>query len=307
MQLHAITYFNELVRSRSIRQAAETLGVSPTAISRQLENLEYYFGAPLVERGARGIMLTAAGELLAARSRSMMRDLENTRQVIDDLRGLKRGNVSIHVNGAAINAILAPALAAFYVQYPAITIDVTVSSAQEAMNAVTSGNTDMAVTMFSPPESQMDVRFKLRVYHEPVMAPDHPLAALTAISLADIRNHPIAMPDRSFGIRRTFDHNQRSAGLDPLSIAFTTSSLELQKELARHRAAVLILPAMTVIREIHSGELTVRPFVKSAEIATDLQLGRAKTTAPSFAAARLADFLEEFLPAQAKRVQTDIG
>jgi len=303
LQLHAITYFNELVRSRSIRQAAETLGVSPTAISRQLENLEYYFGAPLVERGARGIMLTAAGELLAARSRSMMRDLENARQVIDDLRGLKRGNVSIHVNGAAINAILAPALAEFYTLYPAVTIQVTVSSAQEAMNAVLSGNTDMAVTMFSPPDAQMDVRFKLRVRHEPVMAPDHPLASLAEIPLEAIRKHPLAMPDRSFGIRRTFDHGQRIAGFEPVDAAFTTSSLELQKELARHRAAVLVLPAMSVMREIEAGELVVRPFSSVNEIATDLQLGRARTTAPSFAAARLADFLEEFLPAQARLVQ----
>ncbi|WP_176084999.1 LysR family transcriptional regulator [Martelella sp. HB161492] len=306
MQLQAITYFNELVRSRSIRQAAETLGVSPTAISRQLENLEYYFGAPLVERGARGIMLTAAGELLAARSRGVMRDLETARQVIDDLRGLKRGRVSIHVNGAAINAILAPALARFYAQYPAVRIEVTVSSAQAALNAVTGGQTDMAVTMFTPPEAQMDIRFRLPVLHVPVMAPDHPIANLAEIPLEAIRAHPIAMPDRSFGIRRAFDYRQRSAGLEPVEIAFTTSSLELQKELARSGAAILILPAMTVMREIRAGELVAIPFAKQAEIASDLQLGRAKSTAPSFAAARLAEFLEEFLPAQAKRVTAEL-
>ena len=70
MQLQAITYFNELVRCRSIRRAAQALGVSPTAISRQLENLEYHFGAPLVERSARGIVLTAAGEQLAIHART---------------------------------------------------------------------------------------------------------------------------------------------------------------------------------------------------------------------------------------------
>ncbi|AEF56397.1 LysR family transcriptional regulator [Marinomonas posidonica] len=302
MQLQAITYFNELVRSRSIRQAAETLGVSPTAISRQLENLEHYFGAPLVMRGARGIILTAAGEVLAARSRSMMRDLENARQVIDDLRGLKRGNVSIHINGAAINAILAPALAEFYKLYPAVSIEVTVSSAQEAINAVINGNTDMAVTMFSPSEQQIDVRFKLNIHHNVVMAFDHPLAQLNNIPLELIRKYPMAMPDRSFGIRRTFDQRQRNAGFEPIEAAFTTSSLELQKELACHRTAVVILPAMSVIREIRSGELVVRPFEQQFEITTDLQLGRAKTTAPSFAAAKLADFLEEFLPTQARFV-----
>jgi DNA-binding transcriptional LysR family regulator len=303
MQLKAITYFNELVRSRSIRQAAEALGVSPTAISRQLENLEHYFGATLVIRGARGIILTAAGEALATRSKSMMRDLESARQVIDDLRGLKRGNVSIHFNGAAINAILAPALAEFYKLYPAVSIEVTVSSAQEAINAVINGSTDMAVTMFSPPDQLVDVRFKLHVYHEVVMSPDHPLAQFKEISLDAIRAYPIAMPDCSFGIRRAFDQHQRNEGFEPIEAAFTTSSLELQKELARHQAAVIILPAMSVAREIKSKELVVRPFMKQCEIATDLQLGRARTTAPSFAAVKLADFLEDFFPTQTLSIQ----
>ncbi len=55
MQIRALMYFDELVRTNSMRQAAENLNVAPTAISRQIENLEYHFGAPLVERSARGV------------------------------------------------------------------------------------------------------------------------------------------------------------------------------------------------------------------------------------------------------------
>lgn len=302
MQLQAITYFNELVRSRSIRQASEKLGVSPTAISRQLENLEHYFGAPLVSRGARGIILTAAGELVATRSQSMMRELDKTKQVIDDLRGLKRGNVSIHVNGAAINAILAPALSTFFSLYPGVTISVIVSSAQEAENAVINGETDLAVTMFSPQDPKVDVRFKIPVNHQVIMAVDHPLAKYNEISLEQIRKYPIAMPDNSFGIRANFDQKQRNAGFEPIEAIFTTASLELQKELAIHGTATLILPALSISREINSGELVTRPFEASCNIQTHLQLGRSKTVVPSFAAAKLADFLETYLPSQAKSI-----
>ena len=58
MQIRALIYFDELVRTNSMRHAAENLNVAPTAISRQIENLEYHFGTPLVERSARGIKLT---------------------------------------------------------------------------------------------------------------------------------------------------------------------------------------------------------------------------------------------------------
>ena len=295
MQIEALIYFNELVRSRSMRKAAEALGVSPMAVSRQLENLEAYFNARLIERGARGIALTPAGALLAGRSEAVIRDLESARQVIDDLRGLNAGHVSLHVNGAVINAILAPALAEFYALYPAISIAVTVTSAEVALNAVTTGEADLAVTMFSPLDARIETLFSLSVRHDPVMSPDHPLADMQDISLEAVRAHAIAMPDRAFSIRRDFDDRQRQAGLEPVDIAFTTSSLELQKELARRGTAVLILPAMTVARELADGQLLTRPFVSGAEIASDMRLVRAEGPTPTFAAERLAEFLEAFL------------
>jgi DNA-binding transcriptional LysR family regulator len=86
MQLRALMYFDELVRTSSMRQAAENLNVAPTAISRQIENLEYHFGAPLVERSARGVKLTAAGELLAARAGRTLRELDHVGQLIEASR-----------------------------------------------------------------------------------------------------------------------------------------------------------------------------------------------------------------------------
>ena len=94
MQIRALIYFDELVRTNSMRQAAENLNVAPTAISRQIENLEHHFGTQLVERSARGVTLTAAGELLAARAGRTLRELEHVHQLIEDLKGLQRGRVS---------------------------------------------------------------------------------------------------------------------------------------------------------------------------------------------------------------------
>lgn len=296
MKINAISYFNELVTSRSIREAADNLGVSPTAVIRQLENLEHYMGATLFVRGARGIRLTAAGELLAEKSKHIIRDLNKAKQGIEDLRGLKRGNVSIHINGAAINTILAPALAEFYQRFPGISIQVTVSSGEEATQAVVNGDTDIAATMFSSSDPLLDIRFKFPVYHEVVVELGHPLAQLDEIPISEIRKYPIAMPDKSFGIRRQFDQRQRELGLEPVEPTFTTSSLELQKELALNQTAVLILPAMSVSRELKMSKLVVRPFQAGAEIRSELQIGRAKNSEPSFAAAKLVDFLEEFLP-----------
>lgn len=290
-----IELFQELARTGSIRQTADTVGMSPTAVTRQLDKLERTFGSPLVERTPRGVRLTAAGELLAARSRDIGRELALTRQMIDDLKGLRRGHVSIHVNGAAISSILGPALSEFAMLHPGISVEVTVTSAQGALDAAATGRTDLIVTMFAPPDTRIVIRHRRPVMHEPIMAPDHPLAASQIVTLPQIAGARLALPDRGFGVRRAFDQRMRAQGLDGFEAAFTTSSMELQKELARRGSAVLILPRMAVAREIADGSLVARPFEPRARIETLLELGHSIAHHQSLAARRLLDFLETFL------------
>ncbi|TDE34909.1 LysR family transcriptional regulator [Antarcticimicrobium sediminis] len=295
MDLSTITLFQELVRSGSIRQTAEASGVSPTAVARQIDKLEREFGTPLVERTPRGVRLTAAGEVIAAKSRDVARELSTAKQMIDELKGLRRGHVSVHVNGAAISSILAPAMSEFSSMHPHITIEVVVTSAQSALDAVATGQTDMAVTMFAPADARVMTRFRMPLRHEPILSPRHPLAELEQITIPDIVDHRLALPDRSFGVRRSFDTRLRAYGFEPFETAFTTSSLELQKELARSGSAVLILPQMAVQREIDDGDLVMRPFAPRSRIETLLELSHSVARHQSFTARQLLDFLGAFL------------
>lgn len=295
MDAETIELFHELARSGSIRQTAEVVGVSPTAVVRQLDRLEHEFGTTLLERTPRGVRLTAAGELLVAGSREIARELKSMRQRIDDLKGLRRGTVSVHVNGAAISSILAPALSEFSQLHPRIGIEVSVTSAQGALDAAAGGLTDLAVTMFAPVDNRIVTRFKMPVRHEPIMATDHPLASLDKISISDLIGHKLAIPDRNFGVRRALDARIRAAGFDPIDAAFTTSSLEMQKELAMRGSAILILPQMTVQRELDAGLLVLRPFDAKAKIETLLELSHSVARHQSYAARRLLEFVEGFL------------
>ncbi|MDS9467719.1 LysR family transcriptional regulator [Paracoccus sp. MBLB3053] len=295
MDLLSIATFNELVRAGSIRQAAETLNTSPTSVSRQLDKLEHAFGAVLVERGPRGIRLTSAGEVLAERAQKISRELLVARRLIDDLRGLKRGTVSLHVPGVAASSMLAPALAEFSRLHPHIQIEVTVTSATAALEAAATGASEIAVTMFTPPDPRIEVLLRLPMRHEPVMAPQHPLAALTEVTLEQLLQHPVAIPDRTYGVRRAFDARLQAAGLEPPHFAFVSASLELQKELACRGSAVMILPRQTVAREIEGGFLTLRRFCARDRIETHLELCRPLAHHQSAAASLLTDFLVDHL------------
>ena len=295
MKLEAIDIFNELIRCGSIRQAADVLSISPTAVVRQLDKLEHSFGSPLVERNPRGIRLTAAGEVLAASTRKVARELKTAQQLIDEYKGLRRGHVSIHTNGAAASAILAPVLSEFAQSHPAITIEVDISSAQAALDAVANGSSQFSVTMFAPKDPRVEVLFRAPVAHEPIMAPDHPLAQQAEIAMKDLITHPLALPNRAFGVRRAFDARLQSLGLHLEESAFTTPSLEMQLELAMRGSAVLILPRMTVARQIEAGRLISRPFRREQEITSSLELSHAVAQSQSIASKKLRDFLVAFL------------
>jgi DNA-binding transcriptional LysR family regulator len=297
MQLQAITYFNELVRYRSIRRAAQALGVSPTAISRQLENLEHHFGAALVERSARGIVLTAAGEQLALHTRTAMREFDQARQFIDDMRGLRRGAVAVRVNGATGGAIMAACVAEFHKLYPGVDITITESSATEALNAVAQGEADLALTIFSPPDSRVALRCRFPVTHMAVMAPDHPATRAPVFGLADLVRYPLAVPDASFSVRREIEAALKRAGHEPARVVFTVASIAIQKELARLGSAVLVLTRLSVARDVEAGLLVTRPFAPGLVIDTQLQLGLRKGAALTFAADRLASQIESRLRA----------
>ncbi|WP_062220883.1 LysR family transcriptional regulator [Aureimonas sp. D3] len=294
MQIRSLIYFYELVRAKSMRQAAQRLNVAPTAISRQVANLEHHFGTPLVDRDSRGIRLTAAGELLAERLSRTLRDLDQVAVFIDDLKGLRRGEVKIVTNGALTTSILTPAVASFSAFYPQVSFDIRILSANDAIERLVLAEADIALTMFTPAHPDVVERLSGAVENMVIVAPHHPLAKLPHVSLAELAQFPLAIPDESFGARRALEESAAQAGVD-LNRLFVTNSIEIQKELGRRGAAALILPALAVAREMALGELCAIPIRGGWQIRARLALSVTRDRSLPFAAAKLLSHLEQHL------------
>jgi len=300
MQIRALMYFDELVRTNSMRQAAENLNVAPTAVSRQIENLEDYFGTPLVERSARGVTLTAAGELLAARAGRTLRELEHVQQLIEDLKGLERGRVTIFANGAIVASLLTPALAEFSKTYPSIRFEVMITSARQAVEAVNSARADMALTLFAPQMTEAKVITRSEITYEVIASSRHALAGRKEVTLRELARHALALPETSFGFRQAFDTAAERQGLT-FEPAFTVSALEMLKELVLSDMAATLLPRLSVRRELEAGTLTAIPLASESTIRTHAELSIAPDRQLSFAAAKLSGFIEEFMRSNASR------
>src|SRR5271156_5673257 len=96
---------------------AEPLYRPQPAVSLAIRKLEDGLGQPLFVRGARPIRLTDAGTLLREDAERLLNLREEVKKGLQELEGLKRGELSLGVNESSIHALLS-ALAAFREAHP---------------------------------------------------------------------------------------------------------------------------------------------------------------------------------------------
>src|ERR1700740_904250 len=200
----AALYFDEVARRGALRRAADSLHIAPSAVDRQIIQLEEELGTQLFERTPSGMRMTAAGELLIDGVRRWRRDLQRIRSEIDNLIGLRRGTVAVGLVEGAIEFIAAAA-AAFQQRYPAIEFRMEVCGAQGVIDRVHAGEVDVGVT-FNPPNNPALRLDRTMIYRLGlVVRPDHPLAKQSVVTIPDCAQYPLVIPAETLSLRRVFD------------------------------------------------------------------------------------------------------
>ncbi|OZD05242.1 LysR family transcriptional regulator [Rhodococcus sp. 06-235-1A] len=114
----------EVVRTGSITGAATRLSFTTSAVSQQLSKLELEAGQPLLERHARGVRLTEAGEVLVRHAERIETQLLAARNELEDLSGLRAGTLRIGTFPTAGASLLPPVVKLFKSRHPAVALTV---------------------------------------------------------------------------------------------------------------------------------------------------------------------------------------
>jgi DNA-binding transcriptional LysR family regulator len=235
--LRFLHYIDAVARSGSIRAAAEKLHVASSAVNRRVQDLEEELGTPLFERLPRGVRLTAAGELFLGYARRRKADLDQVRSQIEDLSGMRRGQVTLAASQALAPAFLPQAIHAFQTLRPGIAFDVKVLDRERAVDAVTDFAADLGL-IFNPPDLRgLAVLAQARQRTCALVAPDHPLAGRASVRLKDCLAYPIALPDSSLSGRSVLEDlfEQSSAQPHP---PLVSNSYEMMRGYAREAGGV---------------------------------------------------------------------
>lgn len=246
------------ISAGSIRAAAESLGLEPSSVSRQIAQLEAALAIALIERSRRGVKPTEAGQLLLDYAKRQSGEFEALRSDFDALRGMRRGTLSLAVGEGFVGDLFGGALRSFSAKHPDIQFSVATGSSGDVVNAVLHDDAHLGFAFSPRRDSALKSMAQAR---QPLMllaAPDHPAATLPEpIRAIDLDGLPCAVLNNGFGVTAILD-----AAEARLSVRFRaqirTGSIAVLKNFVRSGMGATFLPGFVVVREIADGVMVAK-------------------------------------------------
>ena len=242
MDLASLNAFIAIAETGSFSLAGERLHLTQPAISKRIAGLEQQLKVRLFDRLGREINLTEAGRALLPRAYQILGVLDDTRRALSNLSGEISGRLTLATSHHIGLHRLPPLLRAFTRAHPQVALDIQFLDSEVAYEEVLHGRAELAVITLAP-ETREPVR-AVGVWDDPldfVAAPEHPLACIGPVSLADVARHPAVFPGgNTFThhiVRRLFE----AEGLTP-NIGMSTNYLETIKMMVSIGLAWSVLP-----------------------------------------------------------------
>ena len=264
-------YLDEVARCGSMRKAATQLNVASSAINRQILALEEQLGTPLFKRLPHRLQLTAAGEVLLDHVRQMRRNFDRTRMVIDEMKGLRRGEVTIAVMSGPSGSIVPPVLDRFRADFPRTRCSVLVLSGSEIVTAVEGGEADIGLAFDLPRKAGIRLALSYPYALGAVMRSSHPLARSKSLHFSDCQPYPMVIADVSTAIRPHIEVLAQRHGLS-LDAVIETNSIEVMRRMTMAGDLITVLTPVDILLEQEAGQLVYVPFDAGTTLVQHLML-----------------------------------
>lgn len=147
--------FARVAEQGSFSAAARTLGLTPSAVSRQVSQLENELGARLFQRTTRKQSLTEAGEIYVQHARRIIADVDEARLAVNRLTDMPAGSLHVTAEADFAMAFVAPILPTFLDQYPAVQLHLTMGT---SMMDLVDGGIDLAIRIGHLDDSSLIAR-----------------------------------------------------------------------------------------------------------------------------------------------------
>lgn len=194
MDTQSLEAFLAVAETGSFSLAGERVYLSQPAVSKRIAQLEEQLGCRLFDRIARTVTLTESGRQLLPRAERILREIEDTRQMIADLAGAVSGSLRLAISHHIGLHRIPPLLKAYTSQFPNVQVDINFMDSEQAYEEILHGRYELAAITLAPePHPRISA---IDVWPDPLVfmaAPDHPLST-TAADLSELSRYPAILP-----------------------------------------------------------------------------------------------------------------
>jgi len=248
--------FTEVARQLSFARAAETLHLTPPAVTMQVKEIEGQIGLPLFERQGRHVTLTTPGEYFLVYAKRLLATLKDADDAMARLKHLETGLLTIGMVSTA-QYFVPRLLARFRDEHPGIDVRLQVTTNREALLGLLRNN-EVDLAVMGRPPGELAVRSEPFAAHPLVIVapPGHPLATDEHPPAAVLEGAPFVVREGGSGTRAAMEHFFREHRVTP-RITMEMSSNETIKQAVMAGMGLGFLSLHTVGLEVRSGLLKV--------------------------------------------------
>jgi DNA-binding transcriptional LysR family regulator len=190
MDWDKLRIFHAVASAGSFTHAGQSLGLSQSAVSRQISALEEEIATPLFQRHARGLTLTDEGELLFGAVRDVLERLAAAEEALKNVHDSPRGTLKISASHGIGAYWLLPRLSQFLAEYPEVDLHLVMDDHELDL---AQREADIALRLRAPVQADL-IQRKLftahyHIYADKAYLQTHPVPQ----SLDDIRDHTIVV------------------------------------------------------------------------------------------------------------------
>jgi LysR family transcriptional activator of nhaA len=257
LNYHHLRYFRAVARDGVLTRAAETLGISQSALSIQLRKLEESLGQNLFSREQKRLVLTEAGRLVLDYAETIFKTGEELMDTLQH-RGVRpRQVVRIGVVATMSRNFVIETLLPL-IDRPDVELVLRSGSLRELLDHLGAHTIDLILSNL-PVRRDADTPWHCRLLAEqPVSLVGRKTKSKRRFRFPeDLRTTPVILPSLESNIRAPFDLLMEQAGIRPI-IAAEVDDMALLRLLARNSHAVALVPTVVVKDELRQGLLVER-------------------------------------------------
>ena len=251
--------FREIAHARSVSRGAQVSGVSQSAASQHLQEIERLLDVQLLDRSKRPLEVTEAGHLY----NDFCRDILRLKQELDDALGKLRGREQGLVRVAAIYSVGLSDMSRLEEELSRrmreAELQVEYLRPERVYDAVLADQADLGLVSY--PESTREMT-AIPWREERMMvavAPSHPLASRKVLTLSDLAHRDFVAFDDDLRVGREVKRYLRDSGAQ-VNLVMHFDNIQTMKEAVALGASVSLLPVRVLSKDIEQGRLVAIPL-----------------------------------------------